>query len=431
MGALVEIADVSLADSASSELQAAFLDAPRSGTLIDAQAVDVLGWALGAHRRALAAEFAIDGSLLRRAPLRAERPDLASAFPGRAEAGRAGFRTTLDLIGTPAEFELQISIVLEGRRRTPLASIRGRQRWRREHSPAFARLVSVVIPYHGGVERLGEGIESALAQTYPHVEVVIIDGGSIGDASAIASRHPGVRCISEPSSSGADARNAGIRASNGDFLVFLDPQDTLAGHAVQAGMEALEERPECAAALAAPARGPCSAELPRTAGASAPADDYARLLREGWAGPPAFAIYRRSLLEHVRGFDPAVAAATQLAFDLRVAREFPICWLEARAHDQREQAPQAVVDRARALSATIETMRRQRPHVRGTPDLRRALRDGKRRCKRRWGDLLIGQTRASLRDRRFADALRQAAVLARRRPGALPRLLRPDHSRSG
>jgi hypothetical protein len=240
-----------------------------------------------------------------------------------------------------------------------------------------------------------------------------------------------VRCISEPSSSGADARNAGIRASNGDFLVFLDPEDTLAGHAVQVGMEALEERPECAAALAAPARSPCPAERPRTAGGSAPADDYARLLREGWAGPPAFAIYRRSLLEHVRGFDPALAAATQLAFDLRVAREFPICRLAARAHDQREQAPQAVVDRTRALSATIETMRRQRPHVRGTPDLRRALRDGKRRCKRRWGDLLIAQTRASLRDRRFADALRQAAVLARRRPAALPRLLRPDRSRSG
>jgi hypothetical protein len=54
-----------------------------------------------------------------------------------------------------------------------------------------------------------------------------------------------------------------------------------------------------------------------------------------------------------------------------------------------------------------------------------------RRCKRHWGDLLLGQTRASLCDRRFADALRQAVVLTRGRPSALPRLLRPDRSRSG
>jgi hypothetical protein len=427
MGALVEIAAVSLADTHSSELHGAFLDAPRSGALVDAQAVDVLGWALGAHRRALAAEFAIDGSVLRRAPLRAERPDLASAFPGRTEAGRSGFRTTLNLIGKPAEFELQVSIVLEGGRRAPLGSIRGRRRWRREHSPAFARLVSVLIPCHGRVEHLGEAIESALAQTYPHVEVVVIDGDSTGDATAIASRHPGVHCIGEPSSSEAEARNAGIRASNGDFLVFLDPHDTLTGQAVQVGMRALEERLECAAALTAPAR---SREVGRTAGGSARADEYARLLREGWAGPPDFAIYRRSLFEHVRGFDPVVAAA-ELAFDLRVAREFPICGLGAGSYDRREHAPHTGVDAATVLKATLESMHRQRSHVRGASELRRALRDGMRRCKRHWGDLLVEQTRASLRDRRFADALRQMAVLARRRPGALPRLLRPDRSRSG
>jgi hypothetical protein len=136
MGALVEITEVSLVDPLPGELHGGFIDKPKPGQALDAKAVDVLGWALGERQRAVAAEFAIDGRTFWRAPLRAQRPDLADAFPDHEEAACAGFRTTLNLIGTPAEFELQIAIVLKGRRRAPLASIRGRHRWRQDRAPA-------------------------------------------------------------------------------------------------------------------------------------------------------------------------------------------------------------------------------------------------------------------------------------------------------
>ena len=144
MGALVEITEVAMPEP--HELEGGFLDEPKSGSVLDAHVVDVLGWAIGAEDRAVAVEFAIDGETFWRAPLQAERPDLTEAFPDHSEAARAGFKTTLNMIGTPAEFELEVLVVLKDQRRVRLATIAGRHRWRRDRSPAYADLVSVVIP---------------------------------------------------------------------------------------------------------------------------------------------------------------------------------------------------------------------------------------------------------------------------------------------
>jgi len=431
MGALVEIVEVSLTDAAPG-LYGGFLDEPRPGAVIDTRAVDVLGWALGAERRALAAEFTIEGRVLGRAPLRTERPDLAAAFPDNDEAGRAGFRTTLNLIGTPAEFELQVSVVLKGHQRAPLAGVRGRHRWRRDRSPAFAELVSVVIPCCQQAQYLGEAIESVLAQTYPHLEVVVVEAGSTDGASRIGSRYPGVRRIHEPSSGVAQARNAGMRGSNGDFLVFLDADDRLLPEAIEAGVCMLEERPECAAAIGAHCR--TSHDGRRVNAHGQPVverNQYAQLMRENWAGFSARAIYRRSLLEHVRGFDPRVDAAADFAFNLAVTREFPVCSHETLVAEHGEHGHKASADAARMLLDTLAAMRQQRGCVRHDPELRRAYHEGVRHWKRHWGDLLADQVTEARREHRNADALRQAALLLRHRPRGLARLLRVERSRSG
>ncbi|HXS47677.1 MAG TPA: hypothetical protein VN756_09470, partial [Solirubrobacterales bacterium] len=159
MGALVEISEVSLARPLPAEIHSGFLDQPRAGAVLDAEVVDVFGWAVGAEAEAVAVEFSSSGKAICRVPLRTRRPDLADAFPERPEAASAGFRTTMDLIGTPPEFELDLSVVLADRRRAELATVRGRHRWRRQSSPAFADLVSVVIACGGGADRLAGAIE--------------------------------------------------------------------------------------------------------------------------------------------------------------------------------------------------------------------------------------------------------------------------------
>jgi glycosyltransferase involved in cell wall biosynthesis len=429
MGALVEIVEVSLAEPLPAELRGGFLDEPRAGTILDAHAMDVLGWALGAQERAVAIEFSVGGEPFWRASLRAERPDLAEAFPGRPEAARAGFRTTLNMIGTPAEFELEISVVLKGQRRVHLATISGRHRWRRDRATAYAELVSVVIPCYGQAHYLGEAIESVLAQTYPHLEVVVIDDESDDNASRIASRYPGVRCVRERNSGMAGARNVGIRSTNGDFLVFLDADDRLLPEAIEAGLGALERRPECACAIGAYRRTSHDGEPLNTHDQPVvDRDQYARLMLDNWAGFPARAIYRRSLFEHVRGFDQSLDAAADFGFNLAIARQFPICSHAALVAEHREHGRNSSGDAGKMLRETLAAMQQQRLHIKRDARLRRAYREGKRHWKAYYGELLAAQARESWREHRRGRALREAALLARYRSSALPQLLVGDRA---
>jgi hypothetical protein len=81
----------------------------------------------------------------------------------------------------------------------------------------------VIIPCYRQAHYLAEAIESVLVQTYPHVEVVVVDDGSPDNTTEIAARYPGVRCIRQPNRGVSQARNFGIRRSNGTFVIFSMP----------------------------------------------------------------------------------------------------------------------------------------------------------------------------------------------------------------
>jgi len=431
MGALVEISDVSLSDPLPESLVGGFIDEPKAGATLDAHALDLLGWALGAEARAIAVELAIDGEVFWRAPLRWERPDLVDAFPEHPQAARAGFRTTLNMIGTPAAFELEVSVVLAGQHRARLGTIHGLHRWRRDRSPAFAELVSVVIPCFGQAHYLGEAIESVLAQSYPHLEVLVVDDASPDNASPVASRYPGVRCVPGEDGGVSAARNVGIRNTHGDFLVFLDADDRLLPDGIEAGLGALAEHEECACAIGAYRRVSHNGEPLKTHSQPPVLDgQYAQLMRDNWAGFPGRAIYRRSVFEHVKGFDPGRERAEDFALNLEIARQFPI-WSHAElVVEHREHGSNSSGDAAAMLTETLAAMRQQRPYVKRDPRLRRAYREGRRHWKEYYGDLLVSQARSSWRERGRGDALREAVLLARHRPAGLLRLIGPDRSPS-
>lgn len=87
-------------------------------------------------------------------------------------------------------------------------------------------LVSVIIPAWNNAPMAVEAVESALAQTYSRVEVVVVDDGSNDDTpqrlAAFGSR---ITLIRQAHKGPAVARNAGIRASHGEFVGFLDSDD--------------------------------------------------------------------------------------------------------------------------------------------------------------------------------------------------------------
>jgi glycosyltransferase involved in cell wall biosynthesis len=91
-------------------------------------------------------------------------------------------------------------------------------------------VVSVVIPTHNRRDRLLKAIASVKRQTWPHVEIVVVDDGSNDGTFArlkdMAACDSALRVIrNETSQGGAGARNQGIAAASGRWIAFLDDDD--------------------------------------------------------------------------------------------------------------------------------------------------------------------------------------------------------------
>jgi glycosyltransferase involved in cell wall biosynthesis len=86
--------------------------------------------------------------------------------------------------------------------------------------------VSIVIPCYQQAGWLPSAIESALAQTYPDVEVVVVNDGSTDETSEVARRYP-VALVEQENQGLSAARNSGIRASTGQYILPLDADDMI------------------------------------------------------------------------------------------------------------------------------------------------------------------------------------------------------------
>ena len=83
----------------------------------------------------------------------------------------------------------------------------------------------MIANYNYGVY-LAESIESALSQSHPRVEVVVVDDGSKDNSLEVAARYP-VLLLGQENHGVSAARNLGARRAKGEYLVFLDADDVL------------------------------------------------------------------------------------------------------------------------------------------------------------------------------------------------------------
>lgn len=95
-------------------------------------------------------------------------------------------------------------------------------------------VVSIIIDNFNYGRFLEEAIDSALAQTYPNTEVIVVDDGSTDNSrEVIASYGERVIPVLKENGGQASAFNAGFEASSGDLILFLDSDDVLEPHAME------------------------------------------------------------------------------------------------------------------------------------------------------------------------------------------------------
>ena len=88
-------------------------------------------------------------------------------------------------------------------------------------------LVSVIIPNYNYAQYLREAIDSVLAQSYPEIEIIVVDDGSTDGSKEILDGYGNrVQAIFQRNQGVSAARNNGVKASRGEFVAFLDADDS-------------------------------------------------------------------------------------------------------------------------------------------------------------------------------------------------------------
>jgi glycosyltransferase involved in cell wall biosynthesis len=92
------------------------------------------------------------------------------------------------------------------------------------------KLVSVLIPAYNAEKWIGETITSAINQTWPNTEIIIVDDGSKDDTYNIASKYESkdVKVITQENRGACSARNTALASAQGDYIQWLDADDILA-----------------------------------------------------------------------------------------------------------------------------------------------------------------------------------------------------------
>jgi len=103
----------------------------------------------------------------------------------------------------------------------------------------MAPLVSILIPAYNAEKWIGDTLSSALKQTWPKKEIIVVDDGSGDDTFLVARRFesPSVKVITQPNQGAAAARNKAFSLCQGDYIQWLDADDLLGPEKIARQME--------------------------------------------------------------------------------------------------------------------------------------------------------------------------------------------------
>jgi glycosyltransferase involved in cell wall biosynthesis len=220
--------------------------------------------------------------------------------------------------------------------------------------------ISVIIPTYNRAKLLPQAIESALVQTYPHYEIVIVDDGSTDETSEIIKPYINkVRFITQKNRGVSAARNRGIREAKGELIAFLDSDDLWLPNALRNKVQYLNMHPDT---------GLIHSDmllLDEYGGTSGKSDPLMTNTGECYlglfAGNRIFTssvIVRRNCLEKAGDFDESIRYAEDYDLWIRLARECRFAYCEESLGFYRVHKSNAVKDLVRLREGELYVLRK-------------------------------------------------------------------------
>jgi glycosyltransferase involved in cell wall biosynthesis len=290
---------------------------------------------------------------------------------------------------------------------------------------AHPPLVTVVIPCYNQRKYLHDAILSALRQTHPAVEVIVVDDGSTDDTGSVVGKYVAARYIGQKNQGAPAARNAGLAASRGAYVIFLDADDRLLPHAAATGIEWLDAHPDWMFVTGhvrlIREDGSAAGVPPQQHGAR---DPYVELLRSNYIWTPGTVMYRRSVFDSIGAFDSAAGGSADYELNIRIARRFAIGCHHQVILEYRQHGANMSADVSYMLKSAVSVRRSQRQYVRRNRTAAQAWRAGIEIVRADFGSRLIEQVKTDLRvPGRRARALRGVLCLLRYYPAGVFKIM--------
>ena len=198
-------------------------------------------------------------------------------------------------------------------------------------------LVSIVTPSFNHVNFIEATMKSVLMQDYPNIEYMVVDGGSNDGTVDVIQKYADKLAwwVSEKDKGQTDAINKGFNRAKGEFLAWINSDDTYEPGAVSAAVAYLQEHPEVGMVY-----GDCNFinENGNVIGKFNSAQTDYQLLRQGYVHiPQQTMFFRRELWEQVGPLDPSFYFAMDYDLWTRIAARskiqyVPQTWANFRLH---------------------------------------------------------------------------------------------------
>jgi len=190
-------------------------------------------------------------------------------------------------------------------------------------------LVSVVIPTYNRVDRVVFAIDSVKRQSYPNIEMIVVDDGSTDDTRNVIENRFGDSVIYEYKENGgaSSARNQGIARSSGKYVAFLDSDDRWADNKIEKQFDFMESHPDYGISL-------CEISVRDVDGKQLSVSAWANNLeRDGWVFESflqnmyitcSSMFIRRSVFDDVGLFDESLSTAEDKDLVLRISVRYKL-----------------------------------------------------------------------------------------------------------
>jgi glycosyltransferase involved in cell wall biosynthesis len=234
-----------------------------------------------------------------------------------------------------------------------------------------APLVSVIIPSYNHGRYLRQTLDSVIAQTYPAVELIVVDDGSTDDTAQVlaAYAHHVKPCRLMQNAGGpARPRNVGLNMAQGKYVAIFDSDDIMLPEKLSRQVSFLESYPDVSLVFSdfrnfdaegcdkpflsaghEPFQQMAKARLPDGHYRIPSHNVYETLIADNFVGTSSI-VFRKSIVGEIGVFDETLCNSDDIDFLFRVARKFDLGYIPQVLHERRVH-PGNISSRPQALSA--------------------------------------------------------------------------------